>query len=592
MAGAVAAGGLVRPEKWSDGRVKLYGRLWPEEAPRLAVELSCYKDHASVESGGLGTEGHFRNAFRLMWPKYEWNEWIDLMVQAWCNYKYIAVIGAERQSKTYTFAHLAYLDYCADPGNTLTSLSTVTFEGLKFRMWSDLLTAHETASVRYPFTIRSSTNEMRVFVAEAAHGAGEKFQIHGMAISRTKDAEGRIRGGHAPRRRIIGDEAQDITDTVFEATVNPMSAPEAKCVWLSNPVERISRFGDECEPVTGWGSVGENDLCWETKKGVCLHLDGLQSPNLKAGFAKFTGLLTPQNVEDVRKEHGENSVAWWKLIRGFWPPDGMVSHIFPVSVIERMLAPIEFDFPPVFCASLDPAYEQDEAVMQMGELGGRRGGQLAVNGLATMVMKYDASRGTEPKDYQLAHWVIRECRDQRRMKPEHFIMDLTGGGRGTFAILQKEWSPLVQGIDYAGAATDRPLRTDQPGKADEMFLFFVTELWFRARACGEDGMLGGLRNLERMTQDDLHSRRYETKETTKGSRRQAEPKKEVRDRLGRSPDRGDAFCQWGELLARLRSWPGAGQIPSPPKTSELWRRHLERAKKACEVYASADMQSL
>ena len=591
MPAAPALGAPPRPKKWADGRMELYGKLWAGDCPRLAVELSCYRDNWPVNAGGLGAEGHFRSAFRLMWPKYEWNDWVDLMVYAWCNFKYVAVIGHERASKTYTFAHLAYLDYCADPTATLTSLSTVTFEGLKFRMWSDLLTAHETSVLKYPFLVRSSTNEMRLFPAQAAHEAAEKFQIHGMAISRTKDAEGRIRGGHAPRRRIILDEAQDVADTVYEAAVNPMSAPDSKMVLLSNPVERISRFGDECEPVTGWSSVSDSELFWDTKKGICLHFDGLQSPNVKVPGANFTGLLTAKTVEEVRREHGENSVAWWKLIRGFWPPDGMVSHIFPVSVIDKMLGVIEFDFPPVWCGSLDPAFEHDEAVMHLGELGGRRGGQLAINAIRTMVMKYDVSKGCEPKDYQLAHWVIRECRDNLRMKPEHFIMDTTGGGRGTFAILQKEWSPLVQSLDYAGAATDRPLRTDRPGKCCEMFKFFVTELWFRARACGEDGMIGGLRNLHRLTQDDLHARRYEVHEETKGSLQQAESKKELRDRIGRSPDYGDALCQWGELLVRLKSWPGAGSIPAQPKTSDLWARHRERAKKACLVYADGSMQA-
>jgi hypothetical protein len=573
---------LPRARKCASGEVELYGALWDGGLPRIAVELSCYRLGRGKDKGGLGAEAHFRNSFHLMWPKYEWNEWVDLMVWAWCNYKYIAVIGHERASKTYTFAHLAYLDYCADPTSTLISLSTVTFEGLKFRMWSDLLTAHETASCKYPFLVRSSTNEMRLFPAEAAHGAEEKFQIHGMAISRTKDAEGRIRGGHAPRRRIILDEAQDVADTVYEAAVNPMSAPDAKMVLLSNPVERISRFGDECEPKEGWGSVSDGDLVWETRKGVCLHFDGLQSPNIKVAGANFTGLLTAKTVEEVKREHGENSVSWWKLIRGFWPPDGMVSHIFPASVIDKMMKVIVFDFPPVACASLDPAFEYDEAVMHLGELGGRRGGQLAVNGTRTCVMQYNVSKGSEPKDYQLAHWVMRECRAVN-MKPEHFIMDTTGGGRGTFAILQKEWSPLIQGVDYAGAASERPLRTDQPGKCHEMFRWFVTELGFRARACGEDGMIGGLVNLDRRTQDDLHARRYEVVEATKGSLRMAENKKDVRARIGRSPDCGDSLVQFGELLIRLKSWPGAGSLPPKATTSQLWSRHRERAKKACQV---------
>ena len=146
--------------------VELYGQQWPKDAPRIAVEFACYRENWPKEKGGLGREEHFRRAFRLMWPKYEWSEWVDHIIWAWCNFKWIVIIGHERASKTYTMAHCALLDYCCDPTSTLTSLATVTFEGLKLRMWSDLLRAAETAE-GYPTTsimaIRSSTNELRLY---------------------------------------------------------------------------------------------------------------------------------------------------------------------------------------------------------------------------------------------------------------------------------------------------------------------------------------------------------------------------------------------------------------------------------------------
>jgi hypothetical protein len=573
------------------GTIEAYGRPYPKGTMRFAIELDCYRDRLSRADGGLGAEGHFKNAWKIFWPEFQWNDWCELMVWAWCNYKYVVIIGHARASKTYTNAHIAYLDYCADPVTTLTSVATVTFEGLRLRMWSDLLRAVETSRVPNPFTVRSTTNECRIFPTELAREAGEKYQIHGMSVSRTQDAPGRIRGGHADRRRIFLDEAQDMPDAIYETISNPMSAPDARCVMLTNPVEKISRFGEWCEPKEGWGSVDETDLWWETKKGdgqgVCLHFDGRQSPNLKAGRTIFPFLLTEDFCREVESNHGRESLQYWSQVIGFFPPDGVVSKIFPASVVERAKSPIRFDFAPQMCATLDPAFEQDDCVMHFGQLGMPVFGQrdYRINATETVVCKIDAGPAAEPKDYQVAHWVISEC-GKRGVQPKHFIMDRTGGGRGVYAILQKEWSRDVEGIDYGGAATDRMLRGDDSRKCNTIYKWFVTELWFRASECAKAGLLGGVSNLHPRTADDLSSRRYELKQDTKGTLIVAESKGRVKERLGRSPDFGDAFVQFGELLVRLGTAPGGG-IVARMKAGSLWTRSKDRAAKAAARYDEA-----
>jgi len=572
----------VISKRVDDGHVEIYGLRIPHETPLIAVELLCYRTNRTKEEGGLGAEGHFRKAFKLMWPKYEWSEWVDHLVWAWCNHRWIIVIGHQRASKTYTLAHCALLDYCAEPFETLTSMATVTFEGLKLRMWSDLLKAVETAEgfpVSTQMQIRSSTNEMRIYPLQSSRDAAEKFQIHGMAVNQSKDAEGRIRGGHAPRRRIMLDEAQNIADPIFQAVVNPMSAPDSKCVMLTNPVEKISKFGEWCEPENGWGSVTDTDLMWKLKKfkdGICLHLDGLQSPNIKANRNAFTGLLTNQNVEEIRQAHGEDSVQWWSLVRGWFPPDGMVARVFPSSVIAKGEPSLIFDFKPEMCASLDPAFEHDNCVIHFGQLGKPVFGvnRYAINCLSSQTLKLVVSQGSEPKDYQIAHLVQNECR-ARGIKPEHFIMDGTGGGRGVVAILQKEWSLDIQVVMYGGAATDRQLRGDNPMKCSDMYRWFVSELWFRASEYVKDGLIGGINNLDSRTKEDLYSRRYQVAQGPKGSLQVVEVKSEIKKRLGRSPDHGDAFVQFGELLVRLGTFVG-NPMGGALTASSRWQKSRER----------------
>lgn len=565
------------------GLVKKYGGLVPENHSRLAIELYCYRHNRTTAEGGLGAEQHFKNAWKMLWPNYEWNDWVEMMVHTWCNYKWISVIGHQRAGKTYCSAHIAWLDYCAGPEDTLTSLTTVTFEGLKLRMWSDVLRAAETSQAKVPFQIRSSTNEMRVYPIAASKEAGEKYQIHGMAVNHTKDAEGRIRGGHAPRRRIFLDEAQDIAASIYEAMINPMSAPDARCVLLSNPVERISKFGEWCEPESGWSSVTDSDLFWKTKKGgMCLHFDGLQSPNVIQSKTVFTGLLTKDNVEEVKKIHGEDSVQWWALIRGWFPPDGLVSRIFPSQVIEKMKPPIIFDFATEACATLDPAFEEDACAIHFGAKGKLRDGRMAISATETHHLKFKLGPLEEPKDYQVKSQVMALCA-ARGVKPKNFIMDRSGAGRGVFALLVKEWSPEIHGIDYGGRATERPLRSDESDKCCDIFKYFISELWFRARAAGEEGIVGGLSNLDPRTIEDLYSRRYEMKKETQGTVQVAEQKSEMKKRLGRSPDDGDAFVQFGELL--IREGHGPGRLKKAVGTSTKWQRQRTRAIQAGKRYS-------
>lgn len=577
--------------------VELYGLRIPATMPRIAVELLCYRTDRPKSKSGLGKEEHFKNAFRLMWPAYEWSEWVEKLIWAWCNFKWIIVIGHQRASKTFTIAHCVLLDYLADPtptlntmtglmeGGTLTSLATVTFEGLKLRMWSDLQRAAETAKgipVKKLLEIRSTTNEARVYPRSSSSESGEKYQIHGMAVNQSQDAEGRIRGGHAPRRRIVLDEAQNIADPIFNACINPMSAPDAKCVFLTNPVEKISKFGEWCEPKNGWGSITPEDISWPMRMfddGIVLHFDGLQSPNIKAGYEKYTGLLTQKGIDEVIEGFGMDSVQWWALIRGFFCPAGMVSRIFSDTVIEKGKPAKIFDFQPQICASLDPAFEHDNCVLHLGELGRPIFGlkSYAINCLKSEAFKFTTSAGSEPKEYQIAHRVMELAR-QYNILPQHFIMDTTGNGRGVAAILKKEWHVDIQEVNYGGAATERPLRASDPKPANELFKLYVSELWFRASEYMREGLVGGLKNLDAKTVIDLGSRQYHVVQSTKGSLQQAESKIEFKKRISRSCDYGDALCQFAELLIRLGTVigrPVPGQVTT---ASSKWEQARAKAK--------------
>lgn len=513
--------------------IEKYGYRVPENTPALKLELKAYSDGITEEQGGLGPEQHFKNAFRLMWPKYEWSEWVEMLIWAWCNNEYVGVIGCQNSSKTFSTSHLAYLDYCAAPDQTSTSLATVTLKGLRQRMWGDLMMAASTAAVPCPFYIAGGSNELAMYIKDSSRRELEKFSIGGLLVDHTQDARGKILGIKAPRRRFIGDEAEDINDVIYEVMTNITGARGRKIVMLSNPREKDSGFGKFNEPEGGWGTVNEYDKFWKTKNGgICIHFNGLESPNVKAGKAVFTGIITKEQVDDVERVNGKDSVAYWSRVLGFPAPDGMVSRVFSYYHLSKAKQDIAFDFKPRACATLDPAYERDAAPMHFGVIGRDRNGKECIQCTETITMHYQIG---EPKHYQLARWVKEEC-VKRGVAPKDFIMDASGNASGTRDILMKEWSPEIQWIVYGGKATDRPVVEGLPTKASDRYERFVTELWFRAAECCAAGLIYGLGNLDEETCEDLRSRLYEEKQVSDGNRIIVETKDELKKRLGRSPD--------------------------------------------------------
>lgn len=576
---------MAKPLKLTFNR---YGLEWDRRKTNdLNLELGCYRDPKQFPTG-KSREFHMRQAFHLVWPKFEWNEWCELQNWAYCNFRCVPVIGATRQSKTYFTAFFALLDYLSGPPITATTFTTTKFDALKTRLWGDMLRAIESShpevrrGIMDVFKVTNSSNELKLQINNKDVLGQDKFMIQGVATDSADTTAGKIRGQHADRRRIIGDEAQDISAAIFMAILNASSATDFLAILLTNPVEKESEFARWCEPAAGWTSIVDSDLFWPTKmlNGMCLHLDGLQSPNIKAGKTIFPFMLTQEYVDSIRAAKGEDSLEWWMYIRGFFPPDGIVARIWPSSSIEKAKQHVDFDFDPIPCGSLDPAFDSDDCVFTGAERGKLRDDRPCCRVKETIRIKTKVGPTEMPKDYQVARQVKQICID-RGIKPEEFIMDETGNARGVLAILRVEWSPKVQGIYYGGEATNRPLRNDDIKPANEQVKYFVSELWFRASYLAQTGCLTGLQNCDPKTIEDLSARRYTIKQFGNVKLMVAEAKDEMKKRLGRSPDFGDSFVQLSELMARQGALTGVGT--AAPK--KLWAASRKLARRAAMRYA-------
>jgi len=568
--------------KWQ----KKYGYLWELDVVNdLNIELTCYAKSAKFPTGE-SKETHFKNAWKIVWPQFEWNEWADLIAWAWTKYRIISVIGHTSSGKSFVTAHCAFLDYVALPMSTSTTFTTTKFDSLRTRIWGDLMTAIERSVMRESFLKlfkpTTTSNELKFGLRDRERVDSDRFQIQGIATDSADTTAGKIRGQHTDRRRIIGDECEDMGEAIYTAIANARVAPDFIAALLTNPSLKQSLFGSKWAcPRNGWGSVNENDTFWETVQpdGICLHFNGLMSPNIKAKRTIFPYLLDQKYVDDTRAVSGEDSIEWWMFVLGFPAPDGLVGLIWSTPTIEKAKQSVAFDYTPTPFATLDPAFDYDDCVLHFGEMGQLRDGKYCAQARRTVKIQLEVGKDRLEKEQQVADAVMREC-GLEGVLPENFIMDGTGNARGVYALLRTKWSPKVQAIYYGGEATERPLRLNDSMEAREQVKYFVAELWFRASFLAREGMICGLSNLDPKTVKDLAGRKYALKQCGDKKLMVIESKTEYKKRLGRSPDFGDPFCQIGELMVRKGMLAGILQASG----ASNWGRLRELAKLAQKRY--------
>jgi len=555
------------------------------------IELWAYINGMGEKDGFLGPQRHLKNAMMLLWPSAyagevepgfpRFRDDLELLTWAWTKYRIVSVIGHASAAKTHTFGHIAAASYMADPLNSIVTLTSTHLPGLRKRLWADTVAAIRTADMGNGefggrlFDIRN--HDMTVRPRDSKE---DKYVIEGIATDRGQDAVEKIQGTHSRNHRfVIIDEAQGTPPAIYEASSNLMTDPDFRIAYLANPTRRYSTLGAWCEPTNGWESIDPNiDFFWETKKGgICIRLDGLKSANIKAGKTLFPFLIRQDYLDSVSKAFGVDSPRWWTFVRGWFAPEGLFGIIFPGSILAKADKRIEYDMPPTRIAALDPAFEGgDKCSLVIGEYGAARGSKWAMNVLKVINIKPAVSETSDPLDFLIARDVEKICKENDVL-PENFIMDTTGAGRGVAAILERDWSRLIQRCNFGGACTERTLKVSDREMAKELLDRFVSELWWAGRAWMEEGLVGNITSEFKTLREELSSRQYETVKDKKIS---IEPKSEMRERVGYSPDEADAFCMLIELLRRKGAVAGVAVSAAGGRDDMLRKRAIRYSRVA------------
>lgn len=519
--------------------------------PEWLIELEMFKIAPALEAGriklpgfytGGGRAAHFKRLVEILLPdEFDMNEWACDQTDLFGNYQWATITGPKSGGKTTTAALYGLFFWLCDPMNTAVIMTSTTVPGLRRRVWKEMKRFWSKLS-----WMSDTANMVESKLALQAKKGDDGNGIFGIAVAggQTEKALGRIIGFHPKRLLIIVDEMTDTPEAIVDACANLSKTEiEFQFIGIGNAKDKLDPHGRMCEPAAGWNSITVDSDFWETKLGACLHLDGLKSPNVILRKVKYRYLLTQKDIDDDAGRYGENSPKFWRFVRGFWPPDDIEQKVCTQSMFDRVRAKVpavwSYGFTPV--GALDPSTGGDRCMLRFG----RRG--IADNGLDTVEfteaipVKLDAS-SEEPLHFQVARQAREACK-QRGVQPQHFGIDVTGLGSGTADILAREWSPLIQRVNFNDRPTDRPVSETNPRPCNQEYYNFVTELWFSFRRFLESDQLRGL------TDEDIFeftARQYEMR----GNLYQVEPKPEMKGRIGRSPDLADSDAILLEVCRR------------------------------------------
>ena len=526
----------------------------------------------TTEDGGLGRFEHCKRAARLIWPDLQWNPWLEDQIESLCNYQWLSWAGCAASGKTFGSTMYAMVWWMAKPSSSTVIFTSTTAKMIRKRAWANLQTLYHSARVKLPGNLVDSKTTLQ------SRKGDDKHAIFAVAVleGATSKAVANIQGVHSQRVLAIVDEATDTPEAAFEAASNlSKGCEEFQMLAIGNPHSKLDEHGRFSEPVDGWGSVGVESLKWKTKRGICVRFDGEHSPNVKAGETLFPYLITSGQVKEAQEIDGKTSPKFWKYVKGYWPPEGIIRTVLSEALCLKYGVGGEHAFitKSTTIAGLDPAFGGDRCILRFAQYGDLEGGLMGLQFGEIINIQLNA-KSSEPIHFQIANKVKSHC-ISRGCDPEHLAIDASGEGGGLCDIIAKEWSSSINRIEFGGKPSDKPVSTEDRRPSYEAYQNRVTELWFSVR---EWVVRGQIKGLDRETIIELCQRLFDDEKR----KIVVERKVDMKGRTGQSPDLADAAALVVEMARRL----GAGNLTGQSGTDKRWD---ELTKKFGSVYDSESL---
>lgn len=349
--------------------------------------------------------------------------------------------------------------------------------------------------------LRGRVNQTEWFIGDELVGYGRKPPDN--------DEEG-FQGIHAPYVLVLVDEAAGIPPSLWVAILALLTTAECRVLAIGNPDYEGSPFSRMCSPGSGWNVI---------------HIDGLKTPNF-TDEPKPEGapLLDQTWIDDLVNDYGEQSPQYQAKVRGLFPSDRTDGAI-PWSWLQECRRP-----------GLTPTVTRLRIPVELGvDVGG--GADLTViRERCGPVAGRRWTVNTEDSE-RIVDRILVAVRESEATAVK---VDFGGIGFGVVGSLRRRlplevgWPVHVEAVQF-GATPKDP--TKYLNVRAEMYWEAREALKARAWWLGQEDPAGHPMVDDRTVADLTEVRWFENKRGLI----QLEDKDQVRKRLGRSPDDGDAL---------------------------------------------------
>jgi len=322
----------------------------------------------------------------------------------------------------------------------------------------------------------------------------------------TKDsnATGKAQGLHSPNLLVIVSEAQAVEDSIYEQFEGIMTSDNCRMLLLFNPLRS-----------TGKAARSVTDDTYKT-----IHLSCLDSPNYIEKKEVIPGVASYDWVESRRKEWGEDDPRWYARILGQIPPMG-VDNVISMDLITRNLERTLIVNTETSITAVDIAGSGIDETVIYNFKNGR------VVDLQTL------GQATGPQNAMAVQLAAQ------KNNSTVIIGDADGLGAQTMDFIRQAVSAQdIKVISMHGSGSP----------TDESFQNTRAEMYWNVRTMLETGQCSVPKD-DRLIEELVEPTYFAN---TRG-KIQLEKKDDIKERLGRSPDRGDAYVMgvWAQRFIKI-----------------------------------------
>lgn len=318
---------------------------------------------------------------------------------------------------------------------------------------------------------------------------------------------GKFQGFHSPNICVIASEAQAIEDVTYDQIDGITTSENVLIIYIGNPTRAKGQFARGLRDKTN---------------NIVFNFSCLENPNYKERRTVIPGLCSYEWVEDKRRKWGENDPRWFGRVLGQIPPVS-VNRVLSDRDIEQMKERHGFLAQYSFNAgvSLDPAGEG----VDYNEFVAGKGGE---------VMEVYSKSNMSPSEQ--AHYAVEMC---HRVNGNFVVIDVDGIGIGAYQEACKFSERFLNGIQiikFHGS-----VRLSKDLKEKDNYYNQRTEAAMITQRRARAGRAALNEEHKEMIEDLCEDEYFEKNGFT-----MLEAKEDIKERLNRSPGKGDAYkmLQW------------------------------------------------